>query len=43
MNIYSEVLICLSFLVAPLQAQCCGGASDQTVLSSDGRYRVVAK
>lgn len=43
MNICSKVLICLSSLVAPLQAQCCGGAYDQAVLSSDGRYRVVAK
>jgi len=43
MNRLAKTALWLSLLIAPLQAQCCVGAQDQSALSSNGRYRVVAK
>lgn len=43
MNRIAKTALWLALLIAPLQAQCCVGAQDQNVLSSNGRYRVVAK
>jgi hypothetical protein len=47
MSRFSYLLVSLaafafSYLVTPLRGQCCLGAQDQSVLSSNGRFRVVA-